>query len=95
MDPNELMVKMAYEIGFQQALIDQMMKDAGLKEIWGGIRDFFTGTGPKNIRGGQFAKWKAQQAATGGAPKTTAQLKGKGVVTAPLNQRMRAAKPAP
>jgi hypothetical protein len=92
MDQNELMVKMAYEIGFQQALIDEMMKDAGLKEIWGSVRNFFKGTGPKNIRGGQFEKWKAQQAASGNVPKTTAQLKGKNVVTAPLNQRMRAAK---
>jgi hypothetical protein len=82
------MMKIAYQIGFQRALIE-----AGFDKEAGAVGDFLTKklpslfkkTGPKNVAGGAFKKWqKAQNGA-----KSTQQLM-RGVVRPPPALRMRA-----
>lgn len=90
MNRNELLLKLAYEVGFQRALLGTSLdKEAfdwsKLKGLFG-----FATKGPKNIAGGSFKKWQKQQAP--GAPrKSTKELMsgGLGMRVRPMEQRMR------
>lgn len=88
----EEMLKVAYEIGFQRALLlSGFEKDAGkLTQMLGGL---FRTSGPKNVAGGSFKKWqKAQKAmrAAGKGQKSTEQLiqGGLPIKVRPMGQRM-------
>lgn len=89
----EELTKIAYEIGFQRALLfSGMDKEAGrLMQMLGSL---FRKSGPKNVAGGSFKKFQEQQKAlraAGQGPKTTEQLiqGGLPIKVKPMQQRMR------